>query len=117
VADTSYAAMPCTHAAAMSPTHTRCTNAGSYSATSSASAGTAPTAATATASTASREQRSRCCDQQCRYGGYCKQLGYLRHDDLLFAFNSAANPRQYYGARQCLKVELSTECSAQNLLE
>jgi len=114
VADTSYAAMPCTHAAAMSPTHTRCTNAGSYSATSSASAGTAPTAATATAS---REQRSRRCDQQCRYGGYCKQLGYLRHDDLLFAFNSAANPRQYYGARQCLKVELSTECSAQNLLE
>src|SRR3954454_1382922 len=107
--------MPCTYAATVSPTHTRCTNAGSYSAASGSA--TAATAATATATATSREQRSRRCDQQCRYGGYCKQLGYLRHDDLLFAFNSAANPRQYYGARQCSKVERSTECSSQNVIE
>ncbi|WP_456737858.1 MULTISPECIES: hypothetical protein [unclassified Bradyrhizobium] len=63
----------------MSSTHTRCTNAGSYSGTcsnsaSGASATTATTAATATAATTS-EQRSRRCDQQCGYGGNCKQLG------------------------------------------
>ena len=80
--------MPCTHAAAMSTTHTRCTNAGAYSATCSTSAsGTAATAASTSATTS--EQRSSRCDQQCGYGGYRKQLDYLRHDDLLFAFDSA----------------------------
>ena len=86
--DTSSAAVPCTRAAAMSSTHTRCTNAGSYSGTCSNSAsGASATTATATATTS--EQRSRRCDQQCGYGGYRKQLDYLRHDDLLFAFDSA----------------------------
>ncbi|WP_271621865.1 hypothetical protein [Bradyrhizobium sp. CCBAU 51745] len=89
MADSSHSAMPCTHAAAMSPTHA---NAGSdaAAAANSPSAAAAAAATTATAATtASSEQRSRRCDQQGRYGGYCKQLGELRHDDLLFAINSA----------------------------
>jgi hypothetical protein len=88
VADTTYAAMSRAHAAAMSATHTG-TNTGSCPATSSSSpSGAAAPAATATPTS---EQRPRRCDQQCRYGGYCKKLGYPRHDDLLFAFNSAAD--------------------------
>ena len=115
--------MPGTHAAAMSPAHAGSTNAGSYSATSSntasgASATAATAASTAAATTASSEQRSRRCDQQCGYGGYCKQLGNLRHNDLLFAFNSALlSQGQLDGARRWLKVERSTKCSAQNVIE
>ena len=118
--------MPGTHAAAMSPAHTGSTNAGSYSASSSntasgasATAATAATAATTAATTTtSSEQRSRRCDQQCGYGGYCKQLGNLRHNDLLFAFNSALlSQGQNDGARRWLKVERSTRCSAQNVIE
>jgi hypothetical protein len=97
VADTTDAAMSRTHAAALSPTHTRCTNAGSDTATSSATcshtaAATTATTATAAATTTSEQRRGRR-DQQCRYGGYCKKLGYPRHDDLLVcAVNSASTP-------------------------
>ncbi|MBR0719489.1 hypothetical protein [Bradyrhizobium liaoningense] len=95
---------------AMSPAHT---------ATSSNSPSGTAAAATTTAATtsATSEQRPRRCDQQCRYGGYCKKLGYPRHDDLLFAFNSAAHSRQNYGARRWLKVERSSECSSENVIE
>jgi hypothetical protein len=55
---------------------------------------TAPVAvaAAAAAAAAASEQRAGRCDQQCRYGGYCKKLGYPRHDDLPFVFNSASKP-------------------------
>ena len=57
----------------------------------------AATAASGAAASAS-EQRAGRCDQQCRYGDYCKKLGYPHHDDLLFVINSASkaaerNPR------------------------
>ncbi|WP_439405430.1 hypothetical protein ACNJX9_29100 [Bradyrhizobium sp. DASA03076] len=72
----------------MSPTHA---NAGSDAAASANSpSGAAATTTAATPTTAASEQRSRRCDQQGRYGGYCKQLGELRHDDLLFAIECSA---------------------------
>ncbi|MBW7960878.1 hypothetical protein [Bradyrhizobium sp. BR 10261] len=76
----------------MSPTHANAGSDAAASANSPAGAAAATTAAApaaTTPTTASSEQRSRRCDQQGRYGGYCKQLGELRHDDLLFAINSA----------------------------
>jgi hypothetical protein len=95
VAYTTDAAMSRTHAATLSPTHTRCTNAGSDTANSSATCShtAAATATAATAAAAASEQRRGRRDQQCRYGGYCKKLGYPRHDDLLVcAVNSASTP-------------------------
>jgi hypothetical protein len=103
-----------THAAAMSPTHTGSTNAGSYPATSSdtcspsgttaasaatsATATTTTTTATATATATGEQRPGRCDQQQGRYCGYRKKLGYPRHDDLLFAFK----------ARRWLKIERAT---------
>jgi hypothetical protein len=90
VTDTIRAAM------SMSPTQTGCTDANSRCATCSrtcsatcscsgaAARSTSGTASAAPASSAAAsEQRARCCDQQCRYGGYCNKLGYPDHDDLL----------------------------------
>ncbi|MGV7219036.1 hypothetical protein [Bradyrhizobium sp. UFLA05-112] len=91
------------HAAAMSPGST---NASSYPATCSRTATTTTTAATAAA--AASEQWAGRCDQQCRYCSYCKKLCYLRHDDLLFAFNSASSSRLHRRARRQLKVERAT---------
>ncbi|WP_162268410.1 hypothetical protein [Bradyrhizobium manausense] len=92
MADSSPSAMPCTRAAAMSPTHANAGSDAAASANSPSGAAATTTAATtaATPTTAASEQRSRRCDQQGRYGGYCKQLGELRHDDLLFAIECCA---------------------------
>ena len=98
VADTTHAAMsPIAHAAmspatraAMSPTETGCT--GANSCATSATCSRASSASSASSAPAASEQRAGRCDQQCRYGGYCKKLGYPRHDDLPFVFNSASKP-------------------------
>ena len=63
VADTTHAAMSRT-----------CTGANSCPAWC-ASCSRASAAAAATATAATSEKRSGRCDQQCRYGGYCKKLG------------------------------------------
>src|SRR6266852_2841620 len=47
------------------------------------------------------EQRAGRCDQQCRYGGYCKKFGYPRHDDLLFVINSASKAAERNPPRPC----------------
>ncbi|WP_198031858.1 hypothetical protein [Bradyrhizobium sp. Ec3.3] len=109
MADTTNATM--SHAAAMSPTHTAssypatCSRSGTAATTATTAAATATattaatTAATATA-TATSEQRPGRRNQQCRYCSYCKKLCYPRHDDLLFAFNSASSSRLHCGARR-----------------
>jgi hypothetical protein len=54
--------------------------------TATATTATATTATTTTAASASSstsEQRGGHCDDQYRYEGYCNELGYFRHDDLL----------------------------------
>jgi hypothetical protein len=52
------------------------------SGTASRTATTATTTA-ASASSSTSEQRGGHCDDQYRYEGYCNELGYFRHDDLL----------------------------------
>src|SRR5216684_2330314 len=59
------------------------------------------TGAASAASTAVSEQLAGRCDQQCRYGDYCKKLGYPRHYDLLFVFNSASKAAQRNPPRPC----------------
>ena len=67
VADTTHAAMSrtCTGANSCPACCASCSHASSDSASASASA----------ASASASEQRAGRCDQQCRYGGYCKKLG------------------------------------------
>jgi hypothetical protein len=98
VADTTHAAMSrtCTGANSCPACCAGCSHASSDSASSGAAAATA----TATATFAS-EQRAGRCDQQCRYGGYCKKFGYPRHDDLLFVINSASKAAERNPARPC----------------
>jgi hypothetical protein len=98
VADTTHAAMSrtCTGANSCPACCAGCSHASSDSASSGAAAATA----TATATFAS-EQRAGRCDQQCRYGGYCKKFGYPRHDDLLFVINSASKAAERNSARPC----------------
>ena len=90
---------------------TGCTDANSYSGSTSASdtcsyapsaSGTTAacttaactTATAAAASTTASEQRPGRCNQQCRYGGYGKKFGYSRHGDLPFAINCASDSGQ-----------------------
>ena len=67
MADPTCTAMSRTHAAAMSPTHTGCTNAGSYPATTSdtcsRAASTSSTASASAAAAAASEQRPGSRDQ------------------------------------------------------
>jgi hypothetical protein len=83
VADTSRAAMSRT-----------CTGADSCPANSRASSASGASASVS-------EQRAGRCDQQCRYGDYCKKLGYPRHYDLLFVFSSASKAAQRNPPRPC----------------
>jgi hypothetical protein len=83
VADTSRAAMSRT-----------CTGADSCPANSRASSNSGASASVS-------EQRAGRCDQQCRYGDYCKKLGYPRHYDLLFVFSSASKAAQRNPPRPC----------------
>jgi hypothetical protein len=114
VADTTHTAMSRTYAAAMSPTATGSATTATGSATTATTATTATgsattaTTATAAATTATSEQRRGRCNQQCRYGDYCKKLGYPRHDDLLFAFNSEPNSRATRRGSAVVKVERPT---------
>jgi hypothetical protein len=107
VADTSRAAMSRTCTTAMSPTCTGADSCPAYSRASSnsgaaaSSASGAASAASTSTSTAVSEQRAGRCDQQCRYGDYCKKLGYPRHYDLLFVFNSASKAAQRNPPRPC----------------
>ena len=95
VADTTHAAMSRTCTGANS-CPACCSHASSDSASAAASA-----AASASASASASEQRAGRCDQQCRYGGYCKKLGYPRHYDLLFVFSSASKAAQRNPPRPC----------------
>lgn len=98
-----------TSRAAMSRTHTGCTDANSrcgtcsraYSASGTAacsatssgscSASSAPSSSASAAPTSpAGEQRAGRCKQQCRYGCHCNKLGYPRHDDLLLGINPAS---------------------------
>src|SRR5713226_2366013 len=92
VADTSRAAMSrtCTGADSCPAYCTGCSRASSDSG-----------AAASSASAAVSEQRAGRCDQQCRYGDYCKKLGYPRHYDLLFVFSSASKAAQRNPPRPC----------------
>jgi len=85
VADTTHAAMSRT-----------CTGANSCPACCSHAS-----SAAASASASASEQRAGRCDQQCRYGGYCKKLGYPRHDDLPFVFKSASKAGRRNPPRPC----------------
>ncbi len=91
VADTAHAAK--------SRTVTGCSGANSCATCSSPCSGATSTPTTAsssttTASSTTSEQRAGCCDQQCRYDGYCNKLGYSLHDDLPFVVNSACTAEQ-----------------------
>ena len=93
VADTAYAAKSrtvtgCSGANSCATCSSPCSGSGATSASTPSAA--APASSTATAS----QQRAGCCDQQCRYGGYCNKLGYFLHDDLLFVLNSACTAEQ-----------------------
>ena len=79
MADPNRAAISHTNTATMSATCTGAnTRRSSWSRTSTYSAA-APCAAAAFIS----EQRTRRCNQQCRYADYCKKPGYPHHDALL----------------------------------
>ncbi len=95
VADTSRAAMSrtCTGADSCPAYCTGCSRASSDSGAAASSA--------SSASAAVSEQRAGRCDQQCRYGDYCKKLGYPRHYDLLFVFSSASKAAQRNPPRPC----------------
>src|SRR6266849_5649574 len=96
---TAVAAVADTSRAAMSRT---CTGADSCPAYSRASSNSGAAASSASASSAAvSEQRAGRCDQQCRYGDYCKKLGYPRHYDLLFVFSSASKAAQRNPPRPC----------------
>ena len=96
VADTAHAAKSrtvtgCSGANSCATCSSPCSGSGATSASTPSAAASAPAASsTATAS----QQRAGCCDQQCRYGGYCNKLGYFLHDDLLFVLNSACTAEQ-----------------------
>ena len=100
VADTSRAAMSRTCTGADScPAY--CTGCSRASSDSGAAASSASSASGASASAAVSEQLAGRCDQQCRYGDYCKKLGYPRHYDLLFVFSSASKAAQRNPPRPC----------------
>jgi len=84
------AAVADTTHAAMSRTCTGANSCPACCASSSHASSDSDSASASAASASASEQRAGRCDQQCRYGGYCKKLGYPRHDDLPFVFKSAS---------------------------
>lgn len=69
---------------------------GGCTAASAAACCATATAASAATTSALSEQRAGRCDHQCRYEDYRKELGYFRHDGLLFVFQPrvrATRPR------------------------
>jgi hypothetical protein len=82
----------CTAATACASCTPSGTRAPAASRTATSTSAAAPASASA-ASPATSDQRAGRCDHQCRYEGYRNELGYFRHDDLLFVLNPRPRPR------------------------
>ena len=98
---TAVAAVADTSRAAMSRTCTGADSCPAYCTGCSRASSDSGAGAAASASAAVSEQRAGRCDQQCRYGDYCKKLGYPRHDDLPFVFKSASKAGRRNPPRPC----------------